>query len=313
MTPSTAHRSRARTRSSIPRRVSGPAARGGAVALPAPRRGTTGIFERLSRLPDHAVVDRLLRGRSWIWLIGVALGGIVAMQVSLLKLNTGISRAVEASATLERQNAGLEADIAKLSSGERIQAGARKTGMVQPPAGSVNYLTARPGADAHRAARTMKPPSPEAKQLIAQLGPPAAAGAAPTASQGATGAAPGAQGPAPGTEDTAPATGPAPGTAGAAPGTQAAAPDATGTTPGTQGAAPGTTGTAPDAAGAAPGTGTTPGTQGAAPGTTGAAPAQQDAPTTGTAPDATGTTPGTQGATGGAQTGAAGGVAAGQG
>lgn len=294
MTPSTAHRSRARTRSSIPRRVSGPAARGGAVALPAPRRGTTGIFERLSRLPDHAVVDRLLRGRSWIWLIGVALGGIVAMQVSLLKLNTGISRAVEASATLERQNAGLEADIAKLSSGERIQDGARKTGMVQPPAGSVNYLTVRPGSDARRAARAMKPPSPEAKQLLTALGTPAAA-VAPGAQTGAPDAhatAPGPQAAAP-TETAPAAQGTAPAPAGTTPGT-------TGTAPAQQGTAPNTTGTAPGATGATP--------QGTAP-----APNRTAPDTTGTAPDQQGATPapGTQEPTGGAQTGAAGGVAAG--
>jgi 16S rRNA C1402 N4-methylase RsmH len=47
-----------------------------AVALPAPGR-----FERLRGLPDKRVVDRLLRGRLCIWVIGVLLGGIVAMQV----------------------------------------------------------------------------------------------------------------------------------------------------------------------------------------------------------------------------------------
>ena len=47
------------------------------------------------------------------------LGGIVAMQVSLLRLNTGISRAVQTQETLERQNATLQAAIAELTSGER--------------------------------------------------------------------------------------------------------------------------------------------------------------------------------------------------
>ena len=37
------------------------------------------------------------------------LGGIVAMQVSLLRLNSGISRAVQTQSTLERQNATLQA------------------------------------------------------------------------------------------------------------------------------------------------------------------------------------------------------------
>ena len=70
-------------------RSPGPAARRRAAARRAAAR--TGVFERLRALPESRFVDRLLRGRAWIWLIGLMLGGIVAMQVSLLKLNSGIS------------------------------------------------------------------------------------------------------------------------------------------------------------------------------------------------------------------------------
>src|ERR687884_1161807 len=91
------------------RRISGPVARPvPSLPRPVPRRGSTGAFERLRALPDHRMVDRLLRGRAWIWLIGIMLGGIVAMQVSLLKLNAGISNAVTTASTLERVNADLE-------------------------------------------------------------------------------------------------------------------------------------------------------------------------------------------------------------
>jgi hypothetical protein len=154
------------------RRVSGPIARPlPAVALPAPqRRGTTGVFERLRALPEHRVVDRLLRGRAWIWLIGLMLGGIVAMQVSLLKLNSGISASVEQAATLERRNAALETEVAKLGAGERIQQTAAEEGMVAPPAGDVEYLTARPGTDPRLAARRMQSPSEEAIDVMANGG-----------------------------------------------------------------------------------------------------------------------------------------------
>jgi hypothetical protein len=81
------------------------------------------------------------------------------MQVSLLKLNAGIGRAVTTAGTLERQNAGLEADIARLSSGERIRAAAAAEGMVMPSAGAVSFLTSRPERDAHYAAQRMRPPS----------------------------------------------------------------------------------------------------------------------------------------------------------
>jgi cell division protein FtsL len=150
------------------RRVSGPAV-SRPQAVPAPRPGT-GVFERLRGLPDHRVIDRLLRGRVWICFVGLALMGIVAMQVSLLKLNSGIGRAVETTATLERQNSQMEADIARLASGARIRAAADKRGMVTPAAGEVHFLHVRPGRDATRAARRMRAPSDAARELMANAG-----------------------------------------------------------------------------------------------------------------------------------------------
>jgi len=151
------------------RRASGPL-RPLPAAAPAPRRGSTGVFERLRAMPDHRAVDGLLRSRAWIWLIGILLGGIVAMQVSLLKLNSGISRAVTTTATLERQNAGLEAAIARLSSGERIRATAIEEGMVTPSAGAVEFLRSRPHRDGNLAARRMQPPSDSAAAVMANGG-----------------------------------------------------------------------------------------------------------------------------------------------
>ena len=151
------------------RRASGPL-RPLPAAAPAPRRGTTGVFERLRAMPDHRAVDGLLRSRAWIWLIGILLGGIVAMQVSLLKLNSGISRAVTTTTTLERQNAVLEATNARLSSGERIRATAIDEGMVTPSAGAVEFLRSRPARDGNLAARRMEPPSASALAVEANGG-----------------------------------------------------------------------------------------------------------------------------------------------
>jgi hypothetical protein len=168
------HSQRARqapARRQAPRRVSGPlrplpaAAPAGAV-----RRGSTGVFERIRALPETRLVDGLLRGRAWIWLIGVLLGGIVAMQVSLLKLNAGISRAVTTAGTLERQNADFEAQIARLSSGERVRDAALAEGMVTPAPGTIEFLRARPHRDAARAARRMEPPSDAAVAIMANGG-----------------------------------------------------------------------------------------------------------------------------------------------
>jgi hypothetical protein len=168
----TARRTAPATR--IPRRVSGPAVR--SVPVPARRHisgatvSTTLPLHRLRGLPDHRLLDTLLRSRAWIWLLGIGLGGIVFMQVSLLKMNAGISRAVESAATLERSNAQLEGQVAELSSGDRIRTLAAGLGMIAPDAGSVEYLSARPGVDPRRAARNMKPPSDQARELLASGG-----------------------------------------------------------------------------------------------------------------------------------------------
>ena len=156
-----------------PRRVSGPIQRRlvPAPAGPAglPRRGSTGFFARVRALPDHRLLDRLLRSRLWIWALGIALLGVVTMQVTLLKLNSGISRAVETTTTLERQNAALEESITRLTATDRIQVGAEALGMLMPAAGDVGYLHTR-SDDAQRAVSRMEPPSEEAAALLANAG-----------------------------------------------------------------------------------------------------------------------------------------------
>src|SRR4051794_3080225 len=145
------------------RRISGPVRPRAvpAVALPAP-----GAFERIRSLPDKRVVDRLLRGRLCIWLIGIMLGGIVAMQVSLLRMNAGISRAVSTAAVYEQKNSDLEALIARATIGDKVRGAALDSGMIDPAAGDATYLTARPGIDAGLAVKRMKPPSESAIEVM---------------------------------------------------------------------------------------------------------------------------------------------------
>ena len=162
-----------------PRRVSGPIRPGHprpvaarpprvapapAVAAPRPRSGITGL---LRALPDHRWLDTLLRSRAWIWLLGIGLGGIVAMQVSLLKMNAGIGQAVQAGAALQHDNAKLEEQVAELSSGARVSGAAADMGLVAPDAGSVGYLDVRPGLDPLRAAQNMTAPTAAARALLA--------------------------------------------------------------------------------------------------------------------------------------------------
>jgi len=193
-------------------------------APPRPKRTTT-AFDRVRALPDHRLLDSLLRSSAWIWVIGLALGGIVAMQVSLLKLNAGIGRAVEATATLERQNTELEARVARLSAGQRIEDTATQGGMVMPPAGAVEYVRVRPGTDARWAAERMEAPSPAARALMANGGVVPGSLANPGATPEEAAAAAATTVAVPGTANiTAPAAGTAPT---AAPTTPATPPPAT--------------------------------------------------------------------------------------
>jgi hypothetical protein len=78
----------------------------------------------------------------------------------MLKLNAGISRAVETAGTLERQNAQLRQDVSQLGAADRIAQTATALGMVMPQPGSVRYVGVNdPAADARRAVATMTKPS----------------------------------------------------------------------------------------------------------------------------------------------------------
>jgi hypothetical protein len=101
----------------------------------------------------------------------------------MLKLNAGVSRAVTAADTLERQNSSLRADISKLDSGERVQDAAANLGMTTRPAGDVRYLDAE-RASAARAAASIKPPSPVAPVVsVAQQQAPVTQQQAPVTQQ----------------------------------------------------------------------------------------------------------------------------------
>jgi cytoskeletal protein RodZ len=130
---------------------------GGAVAA-APPLGLR-LARAGGRVVDARFLDRLLRGRTWIALLALGLMGIVFIQVSMLRLNAGISRAITSAETLHRQNSTLRADISKLDSSERIGDAAKSFGMIQPLPGRVTYLDARK-ANGAAAARGIHPPKP---------------------------------------------------------------------------------------------------------------------------------------------------------
>ena len=192
-----------------PRRVSGPTRTRPAAATTAPGIlvGAAGLARTL---PDSRALDRLIRGRTWVAVIAVALIGIVAMQVHMLGLNAGIGRAVEKATTLEQQNTALRLEVSRLGSGDRIATEAQQLGLVMPNAGEVRYTDVH-ATDATRAAKSMKPADPDlAAQAKAAVEAGVGTGAIALAPESAE-KAPGAT-PAPATVDPAATPGPGAGT-----------------------------------------------------------------------------------------------------
>ena len=172
--PATARAGRTAPRRSPARRAK-PRAR-----LPAPPRRSVrpASFERIApRSPTTASSTASLRGAPGSAARRRCSSGIVAMQVSLLKLNSGICRAVERPATLERQNA--DAGGEHLARSSRASASARRptrSAWSSPPPAQ-RALPARPRPTATRAAprAAMRAAERATRQALANARPAAPA------------------------------------------------------------------------------------------------------------------------------------------
>jgi hypothetical protein len=140
-----------------PRRVSGPLrgrlAGGAAIPNPATTRRRSAratapplgqrLAARVRALPNHQLLDRIVRGRAWILILGVMLAGIVAMQVEVLKLGASMGRSIERTSALQSRNELLRESVAALADQQRIERLASGMGMVMPSPGAVGFLRAR--------------------------------------------------------------------------------------------------------------------------------------------------------------------------
>jgi hypothetical protein len=187
---------RKRASPQAPRRVSGPqkglgrdAVRARSIKLPArgkrvsSRTGPLGTraVSYIRSLPDHALLDRIIRGRAWIPLLGVMLAGIVAMQVEVLKLSASMGRSIERSTALQSRNEILRASVAGLADDQRIERIAAGMGMLMPAPDAVDFLTVRRAANVQGAVAGIH--QPDAAGFIALL-------PAPTAPSGASSTTP---------------------------------------------------------------------------------------------------------------------------
>jgi hypothetical protein len=137
----------------------------------------------LRSLPDHALVDRLVRGRAWIPLLGAMLAGIVAMQVEVLKLGASIGRSIERGSALQTRNEQLRASVAALADDQRIERLAARMGMIMPLPDAITFLSAHPDAAAPQAIANIHAPDPT--QFLSSQSPTGAV-AVPAASSQAT-------------------------------------------------------------------------------------------------------------------------------
>ncbi len=145
-----------------PRRVSGPSRRP-APAAP-PRRGAQGgialgligVAGKLDALASHRLLDRLIRSRVWIGIVAFALIGIVTLQLGLLKLNSGIGRALESEASLQRENAALSVENSELAAGSRVESQAERLGMRLVSVGGLQFLSSHARSDLPHAASALQ-------------------------------------------------------------------------------------------------------------------------------------------------------------
>jgi hypothetical protein len=163
--PSRERTAPSRPRTSRSRRSTGSAAR-------TPWRLRTAAYVR--SLPDHVLLDRIIRGRVWIPLLGLLLAGIVAMQVEVLKLNAGIGRSLERGSALQGQNELLRAGVSRLSDEQRIERIAAQMGMLMPAPDQLRFAGSSAGG-AQRAADSIHGPNDTAfLASLPTIGAPAA-------------------------------------------------------------------------------------------------------------------------------------------
>ncbi len=116
------------------------------------------VLQLLRTLPDHHWLDRLVRSRWWIAVLGVMLTAIVAMQVEVLKYGAGTGRAIDLATRLESRAQQLSANVAELASPQRIEQAASQMGMVMAGPTSVQFLQSGAAGSVRQAVASVRPP-----------------------------------------------------------------------------------------------------------------------------------------------------------
>jgi hypothetical protein len=94
------------------------------------------------RLSGESLLDRIVRGRAWIPVLGIALVGIVVMQVEVLKLGSSVGRSMNTATELSSQIQIERAQVSALDSPARIQRLGAGYGLTQPGPTDNHFVSA---------------------------------------------------------------------------------------------------------------------------------------------------------------------------
>ncbi len=87
----------------------------------------------------------LTGGVGWIILVAALLAGVVAVNVSVLRLNVRLSDLERKRATLQAENGWLEAQLSSAATPARIERFARRNGLVRADSDKTVYVSLRRG------------------------------------------------------------------------------------------------------------------------------------------------------------------------
>ncbi|HTZ04303.1 MAG TPA: hypothetical protein VMB53_00955 [Gaiellaceae bacterium] len=110
---------------------------GAAESAPAPQR-VAAAPRRRAKPVAHG--RRLTGWIVWISLFAAILAGVVALNVAVLRANVAVNRLDRKEAQLQEQNAALASQVSAASASLRIEAAARRLGLVPAPAADTAYL-----------------------------------------------------------------------------------------------------------------------------------------------------------------------------
>ena len=117
------------------------------VAEPAPRRRARPAQKRPAAPVRSGRRNARRRVRApilWMSLFAALLGGVVAINVAVLRAHVAVTQLDEKRAHLQAQNQMLASDLSAATSAPRIEAAAHRLGLVPAPGASVSYLDLTP-------------------------------------------------------------------------------------------------------------------------------------------------------------------------